>query len=91
MPEIKSIIAYIGPNQITEGFYTLNGDTLTMVHADGNAVRMADASAVTHIIKPSDNVEAIAKMLTKKIRTHFRGELVEGFSRNLEYPSQGVA
>jgi hypothetical protein len=88
MPEIKEVAAQIGPNQICEGFYTLEGDILTMVHPDGKPV---EDGAFKHLMKPGDNEEAIAKMLTKKVRAHLRGEIVEGFSRNIEYPAQGQA
>lgn len=88
MPEIKEVIAQISPSQICEGFYTLEDGVLTMVHPDGKPV---EDGLFKHSMKPGDNEEAIAKMLTKKVRAHLRGDLVEGFSRDIEYPRQGQA
>lgn len=91
MPEIKYVMAYIGPNQITEGFYTIEDGLITMVRPDGGVVKMGDDSLVQHQLKDGESEEAIAKVLTKQIRKHFLGDIVEGFSRDLHYQPLGVA
>lgn len=80
MPEIKSILAQVGTNQFTEGYYTLNDGLLSMVMADGSP------AGITHRMRPEDDERAIAVVLTRKIRAQLKGEIVPGFSRQLEYP-----
>lgn len=81
--EIRRVVSYLGPDQITEGFYTYDGETLRMVLADGKPVALDD-EPVIETVAP-EHVEAIAKILTKRIRKAFRGEVVEGFGRALTY------
>lgn len=87
---IKEVICYVGPNQISEGFYTLDAGQITMVHPDGKPVNL-DGGLVQHTMREGDNEEAIAKVLTRRIRKHFRGEIVEGFSNPINYPTIGIA
>lgn len=93
MPEVKTVIAYLGPNDIVEGFYTLEDGLLTMVEIDGSPLDIAiDVTA-----RPGDKVEETAKILTKKIRQHFRNrnfavvEEVPGFDKPLQYGGLGQA
>lgn len=86
--EVKHVFAYLGPDQVAEGFYTFDGSTLRMVFANGEPV-MLDEEPVTETVEP-DQVEAVAKRLTKRIRKTFRGEIVEGFSRSLTYSAAGI-
>lgn len=83
MTDIRRVVAYLGPNQIAEGFYTFDGVTLRMVFDNGAPV-MLDDEPVTETVTP-EHVEAVAKKLTKRIRKTLRGETVEGFSRPLTY------
>ncbi len=87
---IKQVNCYIGPNQISEGFYTIDDSKIAMVYLDGQPVMIND-TAVEHFLRDGENEETIAKMLTRRIRSHFRGSSVEGFDRQLEYPRTSVA
>jgi len=91
LPDIKYVTSYIGPNQICEGFYTLEDGLITMVRPDASPVKMEDDSLVQHQLKTGENEEAIAKILTKKIRAHFRGDTVDGFSNPIQYANMGIA
>lgn len=83
--EIKRVFAQISENEVTEGFYKLKGNVLTMVwYPDGEPVLLGDAP-VTAKVQPGANPDAVARMLAKRIRKAFRGETVEGFNRRLEY------
>jgi hypothetical protein len=88
---IKQVNCYIGPDQISEGFYTVDDGLITMVRPDGKLVHLDDHQPVQHQLQPGDNEQAIAKMLTRKIRKHFRGELVESFGNPINYPPASVA
>lgn len=81
--EVRRVVTYLGPDQVAEGFYTFDGETLRMVFADGEPVTLDD-EPVTETVMP-EQVEAVAKKLTKRIRKAFRGEIVEGFGRALTY------
>jgi hypothetical protein len=85
MSEIQRVVVHLGPNRISEGFYTVEGDTLTMVFPNGASIPLDDPELTSAHLKPGDNARAIAGILTKKIRTAFLGEQVEGFSRELDY------
>ena len=92
MTEVHRVFATVAPNQVTVGFYTLtDGNLMTMVHPNGDPV-MLDEAPVTAKLSPGSNnnlIEQVARLLTKKIRKSFRGELVEGFDRVIAYPSDG--
>lgn len=90
MSEVRRVVSYLGPDQVTEGFYTYDGSTVTMMGDDGNgnwSPMRLDDEPVTGAATP-DHVEAIAKKLTKRIRKAFRGEVVEGFGRALSYENE---
>ncbi|KRQ11925.1 hypothetical protein AOQ73_05820 [Bradyrhizobium pachyrhizi] len=87
MTDVRQVFAYLGPDHVAQGFYTLDGDKLTMVFDNGQPVMLDDAP-VTETVTP-EHVEAVAKKLTKRIRKAFRGELVEGFGRSaLSYENE---
>ena len=85
---IKRVLAQISETQVAEGFYTLKGNRLTMVWPDGKPVELDDVP-VTAEISSNLNPDAVARKLTKKIRTALRGERVEGFDRVIEYSRDG--
>jgi hypothetical protein len=89
---IRSVFAYLGPDQVVEGFYTFDGKTVTMMGDDGKGSRvpmMLDDEPVSERATPETAV-AIAKVLTKRIRKALRGETVEGFGRRIDYSDQGI-
>lgn len=86
---MKRVVSYLGPNQIAEGFYTFDGETLRMVFANGEPVMLDDEPVIETLPGSSpDQVEAVAKKLTRRIRKAFRGEIVEGFGRALTYENE---
>lgn len=87
--EIRRCHAQVGKNQITEGFYTIEGETLTMVYADGRPV-IVDGQRVTANTKGMD-ARSLAVVLTKGIRSKLTGERVPGFNRALDYENGGIA
>lgn len=87
--QIRRVICYLGPDQVAEGFYTYDGTTVRMVFANGEPVALED-EPVTETVGP-DLAEAVAKRLTKRIRKAFRGEIVEGFGRRLQYEREVFA
>lgn len=40
--DIRRVVTYLGPDQIAEGFYTFDGETVRMVFADGEPVALDD-------------------------------------------------
>jgi hypothetical protein len=88
--DIHRVVSYLGPDQITEGFYTFDGSTVTMMCDDGKGnwspMTLGD-TPVTETVAP-EHVEAVAKKLTRRIRKAFRGEIVEGFGRRLTYENE---
>lgn len=91
--EIRHVISYLGPDQVTEGFYTFDGVTLTMMGSDdkGNwSPMILDEEPVSEKVAP-EQVEAVAKKLTRRIRKALRGETVEGFGRALNYEREVFA
>lgn len=88
---IHQVIVHLGPNRIAEGYYTIDGDTLTMTFDDGSPVLLADGSKVTHEITPETNVKGLAAVLAGQVRRELLNELVPGFSRDLDYPAAGIA
>ena len=87
--EVRQIVIRLGSDQTERAFYTHDGETLTMTYFNGEPVEL-DGEPVTEKIGP-EQVVAVAGILAKRIRKSFRGELVEGFSRRLEYPAAGIA
>jgi hypothetical protein len=88
---IHKVIIHLGPNRISEGYYTLDEDLLTMTYSDGSPVILSDGRRVTHDIKEGDNLRGIAAVLTGEVRKSLVNELVPGFGRDLDYPPAGNA
>ncbi|MDB5611341.1 MAG: hypothetical protein JWP25_8241 [Bradyrhizobium sp.] len=77
--------------QVSEGFYVIEGTTLIMTRGDGSPV---DAQLYRHELRDGDNAEAIAQVLTRKIRRQKLGlgdDSPEGFNRPLHYGRSSVA
>lgn len=95
MTEIKGVSVQLqrptGPDdvgRITEGFYTVSGNVLTMTYADGSPVE-----GFTFTLKPDDDAESIARVLTRKVRRQVLGLTEEGeaFNRQISYANTGIA
>lgn len=80
MTDIKRVFISTGPDRVQEGFYTLDGDKITMVYANGEPVMMDEGEPVTATAAPH-MIEPIARALTKKIRKWAIGDSVPGFGR----------
>jgi hypothetical protein len=76
--------------RVTEGFYIIDGETLVMTKPNGGPV---DETRFRHRLGPNDDPEAIARVLTKRIRLEKLGmtEDQASFRRPLEYSRGGVA
>jgi hypothetical protein len=77
--------------QVSEGFYIVDGTTLIMTRGDGTPV---DGRMYRHELRDGENPEAIAQVLTRKIRRQKLGlgdGSPEGFNRPLRYGRQGIA
>jgi hypothetical protein len=77
--------------QVSEGFYIVEGATLIMTRGDGTPV---DDRLHRHELRDGDNADAIAQVLTRKIRRQKLGltdDGPDGFNRPLRYGSQSVA
>lgn len=100
MSEVKSVVAIVSnpvskgsTGECAEGFYTRDGDTLTMTNAEGEPLRDDDTGArTTHLLLPGENEKVIAKRLTLKRYRAERGDEMASFhSRPLRYPDRGWA
>lgn len=90
MTTVRYVAVQLTPDSIAEGFYTYDGETITMVKRDGSPV-FIDDQPVTENSHP-DHVTIAAKRLTRKIRTALLGDFVPGFEkRRLEYSHEGIA
>lgn len=80
---------YNDPGQISEGFYTFDGTTLTMTKPDGTPI----GEQFTLKLKPGDNPAAIAGILTRRVRRSMLGTSAdeEAFGRPLNYDNPGIA
>jgi hypothetical protein len=90
--EIRQVYAQITPNEVAQGFYKLKGDVVEMVwFPDGAPVLRDDldeTSVFTAKVTPGIEPDAVARILTKKIRSARRGESIEGFNRVIVYPRE---
>jgi hypothetical protein len=97
MPEIKSVIVAtahpIGPNdtgQCAQGWYTLDGDVVTMCGSDGVPLRDSMSGAkIVHRLVDGEHPVVIAKRLTLRIHRSERGDEMAGFNRPIRYPKTG--
>lgn len=71
--------------QVTEGYYLVEGDKLTMTDSTGKPMRRpSDGEFYTHKLKPDENPHTIAGRLTKTIRERLHGD-DNGFNRRIVY------
>lgn len=76
---------------MTDGYYTLDGDVLTMTDRRGSPVRnISSGEKYVHTLKPGQDPYQVASLLTLKIRHMLHGDTVSGFNRPLNYPSSSV-
>jgi hypothetical protein len=102
MPEsrdVKAVVAVVSnpigkgdSGQVVEGFYTRDGDTLTMTDRDGVPLRDDNnGERITVRLLPTDNEKTVAKRTTLRLHRAERGDDVANFSRVIRYPSRGWA
>jgi hypothetical protein len=95
-PKVYKIIVQIrapegdDPGQVTNGYYTLDGQVLTMTDGDGRPVRRGNGEQYIHRLQEGEGAAAVARRLTREVRTMARGETVSGFHRKLNYSSDGI-
>jgi hypothetical protein len=74
------------------GYYTIEGDLLTMVDSEGAPLRNANTGErITHRMVPGENEKAIARRLTLRIWREARGDEMSGFNRRIDYGPEGIA
>jgi hypothetical protein len=78
---------------VAEGFYTRDGDTLTMTDRDGVPLRDDNnGERITHRLGAGENHVTIAKRTTLRLHRAERGdETSSAFNRRIDYPSRGLA
>ena len=90
MTTVRCVNVLLTQDSIAQGFYTYDGETVTMVKRDGSPV-LIDEQPVTEDSHP-DHVTITAKRLTRNIRKALLGDSVPGFEkRRLEYSHEGIA
>jgi hypothetical protein len=78
--------------QVTDGYYTLVDDLLTMTDKKGAPVRdLTSGEKFIHKLKPDEDPRQVAGRLTLKVYRMLRGETAESaaFNRPLHYPPSG--
>jgi len=81
MPE--TVLVHLSSDRFTQGFYRMDGNTLVMTYSDGNDVE----PPVTHAMRPGDNAQVMAAILTKEIRSR----MISPFWDEMKMPENGVA
>ena len=88
--EVHHVFCLIGPNQVCDAYYVIENDTLTLTYRDGEPVTVPpDGRSMSAKLSPESNADAVAKVLTRKLRKIVYAEAVEGFNRVIEYPREG--
>lgn len=88
MTEVRVVYVQLKPDQVTEGYYTVDGDKLVMTFADGSPV---DADRFCHTLKDGESAKQIAGRLTRQVRKSLLGDLVDGFNDPIRYADMGIA
>ncbi len=96
MSDVKGVIAVVSnPTDkrdgeiVTEGFYTRDGDVITMTDRDGVPRRDDNTGErVTVRLLPTDNEKTVAKRMTIRLYRAERGDEMAGFNRRIDYPSR---
>lgn len=74
-----------------EGWYTIDGDTLTLTDNEGVALRDSNTGEkITHRLGAGENKVTIAKRLTLKRHRAENGDDMAGFGRRIDYGPSGV-
>jgi len=77
---------------VAEGFYTRDGDLLTMTDRDGNPIRDDNTGErVTVRLQPGQDEKAEAKRATLRLHRAGRDEVSAAFNRRIEYGRSGLA
>jgi hypothetical protein len=78
---------------VAEGFYTRDGDQITMTDKDGLPLRSEDTGArFTVRLEPGQDEKAEAKRLTLRLHRAANADAMSDFhSRPLRYPDRGWA
>jgi hypothetical protein len=78
---------------VAEGFYTRDGDTLTMTDRDGVPLRDDNnGERITVRLLPNDNEKSVAKRTTLRLYRAERGdETSSAFNRRIDYGRSGIA
>ena len=78
--------------EVAEGWYTLDGDLLTMTDRDGVPLRDDNSGArITHRLANGESDKAVAKRLTLRRYREENRDGMSAFHRRIEYPSRGWA
>jgi transcription elongation factor len=88
MPEYVTV--QIGANRVIEGFYHVEGNTITMTYDDGAPV-LINNEKVQRTFYDGDKPRIIAGRMTREIRRTLVDEKVEGFTSPIEMPVSGFA
>lgn len=80
---MPSVNVHLSADRFTQGFYRLDGDTLIMTYSDGSDLE----PSVTALLRPTDNAQAIASVLTKEIRSRMHNP----FWDDMSLPENGIA
>jgi hypothetical protein len=77
---------------VAEGFYTLDGDLLTMTDRDGVPLRDENNGAqITHRLLPGESEKVVAKRLTLRRHREENRDEMAGFHRWVRYGHSGLA
>jgi hypothetical protein len=72
--------------RVTPGFYTLDGNVLTMTDGEGAVVRdRRNGELYQEVLKPDQNPRSVAARLTKEIWKANQSGGLPGFNRRLDY------
>jgi hypothetical protein len=88
---IRYVTVQLTPDSIAEGFYTYDGETVTMVMRDGSPVELDDV--VTSEAAHPSRAAYTAQRLTRAIRKALLADAPPpGFQKSrLEYRKEGIA
>lgn len=77
---------------VTEGFYVVEGNKLTMTFANGEPVQI-DGKTVERTLVEGDNPRRIAGRLVPQVRRALTGKSSgeEKFAASIQYPQMGYA
>jgi hypothetical protein len=73
---------------VTEGYYVLDGDKLTMTFANGEPVKIDD-QLVERTLVGGEDPRLVAGRLVREIRQALNPEKVIGFARSISYSNEG--